>query len=174
MTVSAVVTSTTVDSGSELPDIPGFVLSVFSPLVNEAARRCLADPRVGEVAGPRTALLLGSVYGDSTTSDTASRNLVAGDVRNPLLFYQSVPTTVLGNIARDHGITGPTISLSATGDPRHELRETAELLFLTDEVDAALLITVELAANPRTARLSHTGDTDVATAVFLRKGESTC
>lgn len=164
------VATVTLDGESDLPGVPGFIISRFNPLVNEVARRCLSVPVVGDVSGPGTAVVLGTVFGDSTTSDTASINLVTGDVRNPLLFYQSVPTTILGNVAREYGITGPVICLSVRKDPAAELAALTDLLFLDNEIYRVLCIEVELATNPRTALLSQKRTTDVATATFLRKG----
>lgn len=167
--LTTAVATVTLDGDDDLPGVPGFVISRFNPLVNEVARRCLSIPGVGDVSGPGTAIVLGTIFGDSTTSDTASLNLVTGDVRNPLLFYQSVPTTILGNIARVYGITGPVICLSARKDPAAELAAVTDLLFLDSEIHRALCIEVELATNPRTALLSQQRATDVATATFLRR-----
>lgn len=168
-TLTTAVATVKLDGESNLPTVPGFILSQFNPLVNEVARRCLSLPGVGDVSGPGTAVVLSTVFGDSTTSDTASFNLVTGDVRNPLLFYQSVPTTILGNIAREYGITGPVICLSVKKDPAVELAALTDLLFLDNEIHCALCIEAELAANPRTTLLSQKSTTDVATATFLRK-----
>lgn len=162
-----VIATARIDSDTDPPGVPGFVLSRFNPLVNEVARRCLAT--VGDVSGAGTALLLGTTFGDTTTTDTASRYLIAGQVRNPLLFYQSVPTTILGHVARNHGITGPVLCCSIRTDPANGLRELAELLLLDEEIRQVLVIEVELAANLRIARLGYGPATDTATAKLLRK-----
>lgn len=172
--MTAVIATVCLDDPADLPGVPGFIISTFSPLVNEVARVCLRSPGVGAVSGPHTALLLGTVFGDSTTSDTASRKLVAGDVHNPLLFYQSVPTTILGNVARDYGITGPMICLSTMSKPFAELRAMADLLFLGEDITQALLIEIELAGNPRTAHFCHQRSTDIVCAMFLRKESPSC
>ncbi len=171
-TTVSVLATARLEGDADPPGVPGFALSRFNPLVNELARRCLTT--VGDVSGPGTALLLGTTFGDTTTIDTASRNLVAGQVRNPLLFYQSVPTTILGHVAREYGITGPVVCCSIRTDPANELAELAELLLLDEELRQVLVIEVELAANLRIARLGGGPATDTATAKLLRKDWQRC
>lgn len=164
--MTTVIASARINEDVPLPSVSGFITSRFNPLVNEVARRCLAN--VNDITGPGTLLLMGTVFGDTTTSDTASRNLVAGEVHNPLLFFQSVPTTILGYIAHEFGITGPIVCISASTNPAGTLRAMAELYLLDDEIRRVLMIEVELAVNARIARLGGTGQ-DTATATLLRK-----
>jgi len=128
--------------------VPGFVESEFSPLIHEVARRCLAD-RPGD--GTRTALLLGSVIGDSTTTDLASRLMIGGQVRNALLFMQATPNAILGYLGKEFGITGPMVALSALTDLGSALLDTAALLLDDEELDRVLVVGVELTGNDRTA-----------------------
>ncbi|WP_018222376.1 beta-ketoacyl synthase chain length factor [Salinispora pacifica] len=164
-------------AATELPPLAGFVVSRFSPLVAEVARRCLAGH---DVAGPRTAVLLGSIAADATTADTAARDLACGDVHNPLLFFQSVPSSVLGALAKEYNITGPMTCLSAREDlPRH-LLETAAVLLADGQVERVLVIAVELTPQARArqvfAELAGDGSTvraprgDFAVALLLTRG----
>ncbi|MCI0386304.1 ketosynthase [Streptomyces sp. CNQ085] len=135
-----------------LPGVPGFIESRFNPLVKEVADRCIADAApdgLGDSAG-RTGVLLLTSFGDTTTTDLASRRLAAGQIHNPLLFYQSVPTSVLGLVTRDHNITGPICCLSVHEGSTPEAFETAELMLADDGIEQLLLIGVELAPSPRT------------------------
>lgn len=132
----------------DLPGVPGFIESAFSPLVYGVACRCL---RHAAVDGARTAMVLGTVMGDTTTADLHSRRLAAGQVHNPLLFMQATANSVLGYLAAEFGVTGPALSISAAGDPVTPLLDTAELLLAEGEWDHVLVIGVELARAARAA-----------------------
>ncbi|WNV88096.1 beta-ketoacyl synthase N-terminal-like domain-containing protein [Umezawaea sp. Da 62-37] len=127
--------------------LPGFIESTFSPLVNAVAHRCLVE-RPGD--GARTAVVLGSVVGDSTTTDLASTLMVGGQVGNPLLFMQATPNAVLGYLSKEFGITGPLVALSATSDLGSALLDAAAVLLDDPELDRVLVVGVELAGNDRT------------------------
>ncbi|MFG3016395.1 ketosynthase [Streptomyces cinerochromogenes] len=139
---------------AEVRRVPGFVESAFSPLVKAAVDSCLA-PVTGGAAlgdeGARTGLVLATLFGDTATADLGSRLLASGRVANPLLFYQSVPTTILGVVARDYGITGPTTCVALRGDLRGEALDLVDTL-LDDGMDQVLLLGVGLAAEARPAR----------------------
>jgi hypothetical protein len=168
---------------AELPNVPGFVLSRFSPLVAEVATACLGEPgsdrdlTVGRAE--RTAIVLATTYGDTTTSDVATERLVAGQVHSPLLFFQSVTTSILGHLSKRYGITGPISCVSAGTDPAAEALRLADLLLDDEEVEQVLVVGVETAANGRvdwvrervgTARLfGPLPQGDAAAALLLRR-----
>jgi hypothetical protein len=131
-----------------LPRLPGFVESAFSPLAYEVTARCLTE-RPGD--GSRTAVVLASLLGDTTTADLASRRVVSGRVHNPLLFMQATPNSVLGHLSREFGITGQMFSLSTLDDPVAELLAMADLLLEDPELDRVLVAGVELGGGARTA-----------------------
>ncbi|BBC37425.1 hypothetical protein SGFS_087190 [Streptomyces graminofaciens] len=131
-----------------LPRLPGFVESAFSPLAFEVARRCLTE-RAGD--GSRTAVVLASLMGDTTTADLASRRVVSGRVHNPLLFMQATANSVLGHTSREFGITGQMFSLSTLDDPVTELLAMADLLLEDPELDRVLVVGVELGGGERLA-----------------------
>lgn len=139
---------TTATSGSP---VSGFIESAFNPLVHEVASRCLTD-RPGD--GTRTAVVLGSTIGDSTTTDLASTLLIGGQVSNPLLFMQATANAVLGYLSKEFGITGPLVALSALTDLGSALLDTAALLLDDEELDRVLVVGVELTGNDRTAAAS--------------------
>ncbi|MFF1676954.1 beta-ketoacyl synthase chain length factor [Streptomyces sp. NPDC058256] len=171
---------------AELPNVPGFVLSRFSPLVAEVAGACLGDPGTEHdlTAGRagRTAIVLATTYGDTTTSDVATQRLVAGKVHSPLLFFQSVTTSILGHLTKRYGITGPISCISAGTDPAAEALQLADLLLDEEEVEQVLVIGVETAANERvdwvrervgSARLfGPLPQGDAAVALLLRRGNT--
>jgi len=104
--------------GDALPQIAGFVVSSFNPLVAEVADRCLARRTDSAPAnlpgepGPRTALLLASVGGDRATARAIAEAVRTGRRVPPLLFFQSNPNSVLGHIAARRRLTGPVVSIS--------------------------------------------------------------
>jgi hypothetical protein len=156
------------------PPVPGFIESQFNPLVYAVVKQCLSSWGPGEGAG--TAIVLGSGLGDTTTADVASQNVAKGHVHNPLLFYQSVPTSILGYVTREFGITGP-ISCVAGGELSTSMLEMADLLLEDEAIHQVLVLGLELQLNPRTARvreLQGAGgggerDADVAVGLLLRR-----
>ncbi|MFE5805576.1 beta-ketoacyl synthase chain length factor [Streptomyces sp. NPDC056491] len=169
-----------------LPGVPGFVVSAFNPLVRETVRRCLGEP--GTEGAPNrlvgafpdsTAIVLATVAGDSTTSDLASQKLVSGRVHNPLLFFQSVTTSILGHLTIEYGLTGPVSCIAADSGVSEQALDAAELLLADADIDQVLVIAIELAVNPRTgAAFAHMvaqggttrpPDGDLAVALLLRR-----
>lgn len=130
------------------PVVPGFIESEFNPMVRLAVEQSLAgqDPR----AVLATGVVLGSVCGDSTTADVASRNLLRGRVRNPLLFYQSIPNSILGYVSRELGLTGPLACVAGAAALHADLLEMADLWLERPDVRQVVVVDVELAAGPRT------------------------
>jgi hypothetical protein len=163
-----VLAAAVAEPSPELPPLPGFVESVFSPLAFEVSRRCLS---ACPVDGPRTAVVLASLMGDTTTADLASRRLVAGRVHNPLLFMQATANSVLGYLSREFGITGQQLSLSTLGDPLAESLAVADVLLDEPDLDRVLVVGVELAGGDRVAAvragLGLGGQGDLAVAVLL-------
>jgi hypothetical protein len=137
----------------ELPRVVGFVTSRFSPLVHAVATECLGAPGTAEdligAAGPRTGIVLATMFGDTVTLDTATRRLTEGQVHSPLLFFQSVTTSILGHLGKTYGITGPVECLSVARDGAAEALFAADLMLEQDDVDQVLLIGLELAVNER-------------------------
>lgn len=164
--------------------VSGFVESAFSPLVHAVVVRCLAgltgeDGKLGDT-GARTALVLTTTFGDQVTSDLGSSLLTSGQVQNPLLFYQSVPTTILGVVARDVGITGPTMCVSRQTDLRDDSLDLVDVLLADDEIDQVLLVAIDLEADRRARRVAEElgdrpvplSDHDTAVAFLFRRGST--
>ncbi|WP_128657358.1 beta-ketoacyl synthase chain length factor, partial [Paenibacillus sp. 598K] len=122
--------------------VPGFIESAFPPLVYQMIRSHMDSGNVRDPA--RLAIVLASALGDTGTSDRASRNLLAGQVHNPLLFYQSVPNSILGYAARQYGLTGLMTTLAHAGDGLSALLEMAMLYSELPDVEQVLVIGVEL------------------------------
>jgi hypothetical protein len=126
-----------------LPALPGFVDSSFSPLVAEAASRCLrryCGGRPADVArGRRTALVILTPLGDIVGARRVAAAVDRGARVGPLMFFQSVPNAVGGHIATRWGLAGPLLCLSesVTG------LSAARLLLDDGDADEALVILAE-------------------------------
>ncbi|MFD0256867.1 hypothetical protein ACFVH7_01115 [Kitasatospora indigofera] len=162
------------------PAIAGFVVSSFSPLAAEAARRCLLrgpapDPGPGpasdpvpapapargrpEDAGrPVTAVVMVSPLGDLAGAAHVAEAVDDGARIGPLLFFQAVPNAVAGHVAARWQLTGPVVCVADTATAM-----TVSALLLADgDAEEALLIRVDQA---------HTPDgPDRAAAVLLGPG----
>jgi hypothetical protein len=132
-----------------LPGIPGFVVSSFSPLVAELARRCLsryfgtapADPARGE----RTAVLVASATGDLGTAAAIAQAVDEGRRVPPLLFFQSNPNAVVGYLTARWGLAGPVVCTIAAGDAITDAQQCAAQLIVDGDADAALIIVADQA-----------------------------
>lgn len=168
-----------------LPSVPGFVTSRFSPLVAAAVEACLGgppgDPDLVAGRGERTAIVLATMCGDTTTTDTATRRMVAGQVHSPLLFFQSVTTSVLGHLSRRYGITGPISCVSDGADLSSEALRLAEVVLDDDWLDQVLVVGVEVEAEERVDWVREHADRayplgplprgDAVVALLLRRGD---
>jgi 3-oxoacyl-(acyl-carrier-protein) synthase len=132
---------------AELPQVPGFVLSSFNPLVAAAADRCLrrhfGDPPVPAAVGERTAVIVVSGSGDAVSAEHVARTVDAGERVLPLFFFQSVPNSIAGHVAARWGLAGPVVCLCPTGDPKTDGLAEAGLLIEDGDADHALVVLVE-------------------------------
>ncbi len=147
------VAGAVVRAGDEPPQLPGFLASSFAPLVYAATRECLGDARSGhllEGAGERTGIILGSQRFDTVTLEMSVEQVNRGRV-SPILFYQVLPTAVLGQIARDYRLTGPVSCVAVTGDAHAEVLELARLSLADEDAEWVLALTVELGSDPAEA-----------------------
>ncbi|MFI9384496.1 hypothetical protein [Kutzneria sp. NPDC052558] len=162
------ITVARAEAAGELEPVPGFIESAFNPLVYHAAVACL---RGREFDGSRLAVVVSSLIGDATTTGLASRLLVGGQAHNAILFMQATANAVLGFLSRELDLTGPLLSMSTVDE---DPLDTAELLLADPELDAVLLLSVELAADDRTEAvyrlLGRTPPTtDGASALLLER-----
>jgi len=132
----------------DLPMPRGFIESRFITLVDHALTTCLqaAEP---EVEGAATGIVLATVLGDTTTADLASSAVGAKRRPQPLLFYQSVPTSVLGHVSTRFGLTGPMVCVSGGADLYQDAMETVELLLADGPVQRLLVVYIDLGTGPR-------------------------
>lgn len=154
-----------VSEEDSVPALAGFVMSDFSPLAAEVARRCLEQVTVS----PRTAVIIVSATGDLETAAAIAKAVDAGQRPGPLLFYQAVPNAIAGYLAARYGLTGPVVCLGPQG-----LRSTdgpdgaglaeglalASLIVRDGDADEALIISIE--------QKMVTGEKDRATAQLVK------
>ncbi|MGQ0839512.1 hypothetical protein [Actinokineospora sp.] len=141
---------------ADLPPVAWFVQSRFIPLVRHTLARCLDE--AGRPDGAGVGMVLASVLGDTTTADLASAAVAIGRKPQPLLFYQSVPNSVVGHVATEYGITGPLTCLAGGAELYDDAVETVELMF-ADGVDRVLLAYAELGTGRRPADSMRALDT---------------
>jgi hypothetical protein len=170
----------------ELPQVPGFAISRFGPLVHAVAAACLgpagtAADHVGSY-GASTGIVLATMYGDAVTADTQTQWTIAGKLTNPLLFFQSVPTSILGYLTRRYSIRGPLTCISAVLDPAGEALRVADTLLDDPDLYQVLIIGVETEPKERVRRAIELAAVDgwrpllpagdVAAALLLRRTEA--
>jgi 3-oxoacyl-(acyl-carrier-protein) synthase len=124
------------------PPVAGFVVSSFSPIAAEVARRCL-ERRVASrpAAAVTTGVIVSSRLGDLAVARHVARAVDTGTRIGPLLFFQCVPNAVAGHVAARWRLTGPVACL---GDAQAAL-DAAGLLIEDADADEVLLICVEQA-----------------------------
>ncbi len=151
---SAAWPESTVDGAP--PELAGFVVSTFSPLVAEVAQRCLTRAADGTAAeDPVTAIVLASARGDVASAVHVAGAVDAGTRVGPLMFFQSVPNAVAGYLAARWRLTGPVVCVA---DPVDAVA-VARTLITDRDADRALVVVVEQAC--------HDAESDAAAAVLL-------
>ncbi|WP_157435769.1 beta-ketoacyl synthase chain length factor [Actinospica robiniae] len=122
------------------PPLPGFVVSRFSPIVAEVAKRAL---RRVPARGPEvvTAVVVVSALGDVASAAAVAEAVDTGGRVWPLMFFQSVPNAVAGHVAARRQLTGPIVSV---GDAEAGV-EIAALLLEDGDADEVLVAEVDLA-----------------------------
>lgn len=146
----------------EVPQVPGFVLSSFNPLVAAVADRCLrrhfGEPPAPAAIAERIAMIVVSGSGDVVSAEHVARTVDAGARVGPLFFFQSVPNSIAGHVAARWGLGGPVVCLCPTGDPMTEGLAEASLLIEDGDADQALVVLVEQS------------DVDESSAVLVGEG----
>jgi hypothetical protein len=136
----------------ELPALPGFVKSTFSPLAAAAAYRCLTEffgpPPAPAPAAERTGVVLASASGDIVTAVTVAEAVDEGRRVPPMLFFQSNHNAIVGYITARWGLAGPVVCTCPAGDVLADARHSAALLVAEGDADAVLVITVSQARQP--------------------------
>ncbi|WP_338552325.1 hypothetical protein [Paenibacillus sp. KS-LC4] len=126
----------------DIEPVPGFIESAFNPMVYQILKKHVDSGLIR--SHQKLAIVLGSAFGDTTTADRASQNLLQGKVHNPLLFYQSVPNSILGYASKPFGFTGMISAISHFGNGLVSLLDLADIYMNHPDVEQVLVIGVEL------------------------------
>ncbi|MFE1101161.1 hypothetical protein ACFW4K_11620 [Nocardiopsis alba] len=130
-----------------LPSVPGFMGSRLVPLTVHVAGLCLGRAYGRSPATPerseRTGVLLVTARGDVENGIAIARAVDGGRRASPLLFFQSIPNSVLGHITGKWGLGGPVLCTSPAGDPWAEALEICRGLIESGDADEILAITAE-------------------------------
>jgi len=131
------------------PNLPGFTASPFAPIIAHVADLCLKErykePPVPPERAEWTAMVLVSQLGDMATEAAVVGSVDKGTKASPLLFFQSVPSAVLGVVSARWNLGGAVITISPAGDPLTEAMDLAQLLIEDGSAKDVLLVLVELA-----------------------------
>lgn len=130
------------EAGTTVPPVRGFVRSEFNPLIYHAGRAAYEQAELATSGIPpeRRGVLLGSLFGDAVTEQESWRDLLAGRKISPIMFPQSVPSAIVGYLARDLDIRGPMSCIGTASMGAYSmLLQAADWLF-EDDADAVLLL----------------------------------
>lgn len=132
------------------PSLPGFTASPFAPIIAHVADLCLREhhkePPAPAERAESTAMVLVSELGDMATEAAVVESVDKGTRASPLLFFQSVPSAVLGLVSARWNLGGAVITISPAGDPLTEAMDLAQLLIEDGSATDVLVVLVELAA----------------------------
>ncbi|SEG71417.1 hypothetical protein [Paenibacillus sp. UNC499MF] len=134
-----------------IPPLRGFVRSPYNPLIYHAAVKAAEQARSGDIQPERKAILLGSLFTDMMTLQETSKDLLQGRKVSPIMFPPSVPSSVMGYIAKELGVHGPLSCISVTAAGVHALIRQAEDYIEDGEADLVLLTLCD----SRSIRSSH-------------------
>jgi hypothetical protein len=129
------------DSDGQVPALPGFIESDFSPLLAEVAGRALDRRCELRAPGTVTAIVMVTALGDVTSATRVAAAVDAGKRVPPLQFFQSVPNSVAGYLAARWQLTGPVVCVSGTTAGL----DVAALLIDDADADEALVVRVDVA-----------------------------
>ena len=165
LAVSASASWPETDSDAEVSPLPGFIDSLFSPLIAEVAGRALSRRDRGcprDQAAPDgtvIAIVLVTARGDVASAAQVAARVDAGRRVPPLHFFQSVPNAVAGYLAARWQLTGPVVCVSGI----RAAMDAAALLIEDADADEALIVRVDLGltggAGDRAAAVIVTGPT---------------
>ncbi len=132
------------------PNLPGFTASPFAPIIAHVADLCLREhhkePPAPAERAEATAMVLVSQLGDMATEAAVVESVDKGTRASPLLFFQSVPSAVLGVVSARWNLGGAVITISPAGDPLADAMDLAQLLIDDGSATDVLLVLIELAA----------------------------
>lgn len=127
-------------SDEPVPAVRGFVRSPFNPLIYHSVKQayksaCMTD----ELPAERKGILLGSMFVDAITQEEIWRDLIHGRKVSPIMFPQSVPSSIIGYLAKELEIHGPMSCMGASRNGLQLLIRQAMDWMEDDEADAVIV-----------------------------------
>ncbi len=124
-----------------VPAVRGFVRSPFNPLIYHSVKQAAAGTAIAsELAPDRKGILLGSLFVDAVTEEETWKDLLQGKKLSPIMFPQSVPSAVIGYLAKELDIHGPMSCMGASRDGLAILLQQAIDWLEDDEADAVQVV----------------------------------
>ncbi|GMK36997.1 hypothetical protein PCCS19_00500 [Paenibacillus sp. CCS19] len=105
-----------VSADTEVPAIRGFVRSPFNPLIHYSVMNAVkaSDVLGCDVPTTQRGIVLGSQFVDAVTDEVTSTELLLKQRVSPIMFPQSVPSAIIGYVAKELEIHGPMSCIGAT------------------------------------------------------------
>lgn len=128
-------------ASADVPAVRGFVRSTFNPLIYYSAKQAAeASGIASELPAERKGILLGSLFVDALTEEETWRDLIQGKKLSPIMFPQSVPSSVIGYLAKELNIHGPMSCMGARRNGLRLLLQQAIDWIEDDEADAVIVV----------------------------------
>lgn len=129
----------------DVAPVRGFVRSPFSPLIYHCVMKAAEGTAIaGSLSPERKGILLGSQFVDTVTQEETWKDLIQGKKLSPIMFPQSVPSSVIGFAAKQLRIHGPMSCMGAFRDGLSLLVQQAIDWMEDDEADAVLVVCCEV------------------------------
>lgn len=131
---------------SDYPRLSGFMLSTFPAALHDAARRALERSKTATTTALGVLIIVPN--GDAETRAAGDARVRAGQRLPPPLFVQGAPTTVIGRIMVDFGLTGSVHAFSDDWEvDEARTRQVVAELVQTDGLDGMLVLRHRTAAD---------------------------
>jgi|GEM_PF-3555467 len=118
-------------AGEPVPNVRGFVRSPFNPLIYHSVKQAAEQAALTREALPpdRRGIMLASMFTDAVTQQETWTDMINGKKISPIMFPQSVPSAIIGFLAKELNIHGPMTCLSASRSGTElALRQAADWL----------------------------------------------
>lgn len=123
-----------------VPAVRGFVRSPFNPLIYHSVRQAYDSAGFSNTLLPeRKGILLGSMFVDAITQEEIWKDLIHGRKVSPIMFPQSVPSAIIGYLAKEIGIHGP-MSCMGTSSLGLQLLLQQAIDWIEDDLSDAVII----------------------------------
>lgn len=124
----------------DYPPVRGFVRSSFSPIFYHAALKAGQNAQLDQLPATKKAIISASMFLDGVSDEQSNSDLLAGKRVSPILFPQSVPSSVVGIIAKELTINGPMTCISASSGSVISMLQQAYDWLDDGDANAVLLV----------------------------------